>query len=134
MSILRDFYSGRVPYPWERKAPANHEKHTELAKQTGDIERSIVEKLDDSDREKWQEMKAMLSELEELAEADLFSYSFSMGAFFMLDVLTEAKSFMGCNNEDDMLRVFRELFSRLTSEEKQTVTELLKKLGRDGGA
>lgn len=87
-SILRGLYNGHI-IPWERPNQQS-QKQLALLHQIEREEQYFMETMSIQDRERFEQLTNLRSELGLLEEDDLFSYGFSLGALLMLDVLKES--------------------------------------------
>jgi hypothetical protein len=97
MGILNDFYFGNIGYPWERKTKTRTDKQKVLTEKISEAEKDFTDKMTEEDREKFAELKKLYNELDGINEADLFTYSFTMGFMWAADVARQAEEI--CENE-----------------------------------
>lgn len=88
--MLKDLYYGRV-IPWERRNIHSEEQRV-ITRKIEAEEGYFADKLPPDDRERFQALSELYSELAEVSEAELFSYSVSFGALLMADILDAAKT------------------------------------------
>jgi hypothetical protein len=86
--MLRELYFGKV-IPWERKNRKCVEQ-LEVVRKIEEEERYFRDILSQEDRERFKALIDLCSDLAMSEECELFSYSFTMGAFLMMDMLDEA--------------------------------------------
>lgn len=89
-SILRDLHNGNV-IPWERRNPRNEEQ-LEIVRKIESEERYFMEKMSLDDCKRFQDLSNLHSLLSNMDEDDFFSYSFSLGALLIMDVMKEAET------------------------------------------
>ena len=101
MSILRQFFCGDLKYPWERGTFPKCDRQKELIHQIDAETKYFTDKMTPEDKERFAELKKIHDELDGIDEADLFSYSFSLGFTWAMDIMREAEKFMEKENEEE---------------------------------
>ena len=95
MSILRDFYNGVIPHPWERKPPPRSDEYRDLLHKISEIEARITEKLDSDGNALLQSLKVKQTERDGYTESDLFAFAFSLGFMWAEDIFREIEAYKG---------------------------------------
>ena len=97
--MLKDIYYGKI-IPWERRL-----RNDKTVEQRGIVnkieaeERYFASKMSDEDRQRFQALSNLYSELSSSSEAEIFSYGFSMGLLLMVNVMDEAEIMAARGNQ-----------------------------------
>ena len=89
-NILHDLYLGKI-IPFERRNKKN-DKLLDIVRKIGEEEQYFVSKLSPDDCLRFDELSNLYSVLSDLEELEVFSYSFTLGAFMMQEMLKEAEA------------------------------------------
>ena len=86
--MLREMYSRGV-LPFERR---NHNAslHNIVRRIDGEV-KYFMDKLEPDDRERFQKLSDLYSELSIAEEGDIFAYGFSLATLLLTDVMEESK-------------------------------------------
>ena len=86
--MLRDMYSRGV-LPFERR---NHNASLhKIVRRIDDEVKYFMDKLEPNDRERFQKLSDLYSELAIAEEGDIFAYGFSLATLLLTDVMEESK-------------------------------------------
>ena len=80
-SILHDLYYGKI-IPCERCNLKKEEEH-EIVRQIAKEEKYFSEKMSPEDSARFQGLSELYTQLLELEESEMFSYAFTIGAFYV---------------------------------------------------
>lgn len=94
-NLLHELYYGKI-IPCERRS-RNKEELQEIVRKIGEEEKYLTSKMSPDDCVRFDNLSDLYYKLSDMEEYEVFAYSFSMGARFMLDILDEAGA-MDLNN------------------------------------